>query len=115
MQPYNRALFHDSQGCLSKHSDAGGISGQAAELWQDGNSGGVFHIYRKSLRETLLRVKKFPCKQSFFMGYFTASEGINCEKLFRKETEVKVMMNESRFTALAEKYMDMVYRIALNA
>lgn len=25
------------------------------------------------------------------------------------------MMNESRFTALAEKYMDMVYRIALNA
>lgn len=24
------------------------------------------------------------------------------------------MMNESRFTALAEKYMDMVYRIALN-
>ena len=24
-------------------------------------------------------------------------------------------MNESRFTALAEKYMDMVYRIALNA
>lgn len=37
------------------------------------------------------------------------------EKLFRKETEVQVMMNESRFTALAEKYMDMVYRIALNA
>ena len=25
------------------------------------------------------------------------------------------MMNESRFTALAEQYMDMVYRIALNA
>ena len=25
------------------------------------------------------------------------------------------MMNESRFTALAERYMDMVYRIALNA
>ena len=25
------------------------------------------------------------------------------------------MMNESRFAALAEKYMDMVYRIALNA
>ena len=25
------------------------------------------------------------------------------------------MMNESRFTALVEKYMDMVYRIALNA
>ena len=25
------------------------------------------------------------------------------------------MMNESRFTALADKYMDMVYRIALNA
>ena len=59
MQPYNRALFHDSQGCLSKHSDAGDISGQAAELRQDGNSGGVFHVYRKSLKEPLLRVKNF--------------------------------------------------------
>ena len=25
MQPYNRAIFHDSQGGLSKHSDAGDI------------------------------------------------------------------------------------------
>lgn len=49
------------------------------------------------------------------MGYFAAWAGTNSEKLFRKETEVQVMMNESRFTALAERNMDMVYRIALNA
>lgn len=40
--------------------------------------------------------------------------GIISERLFKTNTEVWTMMNEKEFTALAEAYMDMVYRIALN-